>query len=216
MKLYLLGGENLFIKNAKNVNAHAFLEAGGKPRVLVFPWARASFDKSYKRREMISAYFTSLGASTVEFVDYLTEAEEIARRIDQSDLVYFTGGVASILLERLKAKGIDHLLQQYEGVVVGRSAGALALCKNCVITDRAKKEMTKMKGLGLVDLSIKVHYEPSKDRELKKLSNQGAIFAVPSGAAIVYSYNCLSFIGEAFLFRNGDKISLSEPFLLSA
>jgi len=216
MKLYLLGGENLIKKNAKNVNVHAFLDAGGAPRVLVFPWARASFDKSYKRRETVSGYFKSLGANTVEFVDYSAEDKETTRRIDQSDLIYFTGGVASILVERLKAKGIDNLLRQYEGVVVGRSAGALALCKNCIITDRANKEMTKKEGLGLVDFSIKAHYQPSKDRELKKLSNEGAIFAIPSGAAIICSSNYLSFIGEVFLFRDGEKISLCEPFFLSA
>jgi dipeptidase E len=216
MKLYLLGGENLVKKNAKKVNAQAFLDAGGAPRVLVFPWARASFDKSYKRREIVSGYFISLGANIVEFVDYSAEAEEIARRIDQSDLIYFTGGVASVLVERLKTKGVDHILRQYEGVVVGRSAGALALCKNCVITDRKKKEMTLIKGLGLVDFTVKAHHKPSKDRELRKLSNGGAIFAIPSGAAIVYSSNCLSFIGEVSLFRNGEKIVLSEPFSLPA
>jgi len=212
MKLYLLGGENLIKKDAKGVNTDAFANAGGSPNVSVFPWARASFDKAYKRRKRLSSYFLSLGANTVEFIDYSTDKAEIARKIGHSDLIYFTGGVASVLVERLRKKGVDRLLRKFEGVVVGRSAGALALCKNFIITDRNNKEMTLAKGLGFVDFSVKVHYVSFRDGKLKKLSNKCPIFAIPCGSAIVHYSDYLSFLSEVYLFRNGEKTLLTEPF----
>lgn len=212
MNQYFLGGENIVKRDAREINARAFLDAGGAPNVLVFPWARASFDKSYKRRERVFNYFRSLGANTVEFADYSAPADEIERKIESSDLVYLTGGIPSVLINRLKTKGVDRLLRQYNGVIVGRSAGALALCKKCVITDRDNDATTVIDGLGLADFGGKVHYKPFKDRELRKLSNENPIFAIPSASALIHNNNDMSFIGEVYLFQNGEKTRLTSPF----
>ncbi|HLN89765.1 MAG TPA: hypothetical protein VK253_06835, partial [Candidatus Binatia bacterium] len=69
-KYYLLGGENTHKRDAKEVNQRAFNDAGGTPRVLVFSWARASFDKTYLKSKLLFDYFRSLGASTVSVVDF--------------------------------------------------------------------------------------------------------------------------------------------------
>ena len=110
-KLYLLGGENVFKRSAREVNERAFQDAGEHPVVLVFPWARASFDQSYKKRKRLVDYFISLGASTISFIDYSDSNEMIAKKMADSNLVYLTGGLASVLVERLKNMGVDRLLQ---------------------------------------------------------------------------------------------------------
>jgi hypothetical protein len=74
-KLYFLGGENVAKRDAKEVNAQAFQDAGGAPVVLVVPWARPSFDASYKRRKRVVDYFRSLGASTVDFSEFSDSLE---------------------------------------------------------------------------------------------------------------------------------------------
>ena len=101
-KLYLLGGENVFKRSAREVNEHAFQDAGDPPKILVFSWARASFDKGYKKRKRLVDYFLSLGAGAVNFVEYSDSKAEISEKMADSNLVYLTGGVASILIERLK------------------------------------------------------------------------------------------------------------------
>jgi hypothetical protein len=88
----------------------------------------------------------------------------------------------------------------------------LALCKNFIITDRNNKEMTLAKGLGFADFSVKAHYVSFRDGELKKLSNKCPIFAIPCGSAIVHNSDYLSFLGEVYMFRNGEKTLLTEPF----
>jgi peptidase E len=206
VKLYFIGGENIAKRDAREINEVAFRDAGEAPAVVVFPWARASFDQAYKRRKRLFDYFRSLGACNVDFADYINTHEEITRKVECSDLIYLPGGLASVLVERLKNKSVDQLLRKYHGVVVGRSAGALALGKNCVVTRNRRNPTSKMiRGIGLVDFSVKAHYNHSKDDALKNLSKKEMIYAIPERSALVYDDGCLSFMGEVYLFQNGEK-----------
>ncbi len=204
-KLYLLGGEKVFKRSAREVNEAAFQDAGERPAVAVFPWARASFDRKYRRRKILTDYFISLGAGTITFIEYSDPNETIAKKMADSKLVYLTGGLASILIERLKNMGVDRLLQSYGGVIVGRSAGALALCRKCIITCRSNSKAKIISGIGLADLTLKVHYKPEKDSALERLSRHGKIYAVPEGSALVYNNGECSVIGTVYLFENGIK-----------
>ncbi len=205
-KLYFLGGENVAKKDSREINEAAFRDAGETPAVVVFPWARASFEQAYKRRKRLFDYFRSLGACNVDFVDYSDTYEEINRKVECSDLIYLPGGLASVLVERLKNKNVDTLLRGYDGVVVGRSAGALALGKKCVVTKNRRNPTSKMiRGIGLVGFSVKAHYKHSKDAALKKLSKQETIYAIPERSALLYDDGCLSFMGDVYLFQNGEK-----------
>ncbi len=204
-KLYLLGGENVFKRSAREVNERAFQDAGEPLSILVFSWARASFDNSYKKRKALADYFRNLGASAITFVDYSDSKEIIARKMDDSNLVYLTGGQTSILIERLKKMSVDTLIQDYSGIIVGRSAGALALCRKCVITCRSNSKSKIIKGLGFADLTLKVHYKPEKDQVLEHLSKKEIIYVVPMGSALVYKDGACSSIGDVYLFENGKK-----------
>jgi dipeptidase E len=204
-RLYFLGGENVRKQDSKEINEAAFLEAAESPRVVVFPWARASFDKTYKRRQRLFNYFRNIGASTVDFIDYGDTLEEINRKVEYSDLIYLTGGLTTVLIERLKNRSIGPLLRKYDKVIVGRSAGALALCKKCVISDRCTSTIKMVTGLGLVDFGVKVHYKSLKDAELKRLSKEETIYAIPERSALVYDNGCLSFMGNVYMFQNGEK-----------
>lgn len=209
-KYYLLGGENTHKRDAEEINQRAFNDAGKSPRVLVFSWARASFDRTYPKSQLLFDYFRSLGASTINTVDYSCTVEEIKEKISESDLVYLTGGVPTVLVERLKKSGIHSLLRDFEGIIVGRSAGALALCRKCVITCRRTSEIKVIDGLVLVDLTLKAHYKLGKDEKLIGLSKTEDILAVPKDSAIVYDNGKILFINNVYLFRNGIRQTVSE------
>jgi dipeptidase E len=212
-KYYLLGGENTHKRDAEEINQRAFNDAGKSPRVLVFSWARASFDRTYPKSQLMFNYFRSLGSSTVNTVDYSCTLEEIKEKISETDLIYLTGGVPTVLVERLKKSGIGSLLRDFEGIIVGRSAGAMALCRKCIITCRRTSEIKVIEGLGLVDLTLKAHYKSCKDEKLIVLSKTDNFFAVPKDSAIVYDNGKLSFINSVYLFRNGERQTVSEKTL---
>ena len=212
-KYYLLGGENTHKRDAEKINQRAFNDAGKSPRVLVFSWARASFDRAYPKSQLLFDYFRSLGACSVNTVNYSCTFEEIKEKISETDLIYLTGGVPTVLVERLKKSGIRSLLGNFEGIIVGRSAGALALCRKCIITCRRTSEIKVIEGLGLVDLTLKAHYKLCKDEKLIVLSKTENFFALPKNSAIVYDNGKLSFINNVYLFRNGERQTVSEKTL---
>lgn len=209
-KYYLLGGENTQKRDAEQVNQKAFNDAGEAPNILVFPWARASFDNAYLKRKLIFDYFRSLGAGTVNFVSYSSSPEELQEKICEANLVYLTGGVPSILIERLKKLKVDTLLKNYAGIIVGRSAGALSLCRKCVITYKSTSEVKVVDGLGLLDLTLKVHYKAGIDEKLKELSKTREVFAIPKDSAIVYDNGCLFYMNAVYSFRNGEQYVLNK------
>jgi dipeptidase E len=204
-KYYLLGGENTLRRDAEEVNQKAFHDAGQAPKILVFSWARASFDNTFAKTKIVFDYFRSLGASTVNNINYSSTSNEIKEKMTKSDLVYLTGGVPSVLVERLKKSNMSSLLENFEGVIVGRSAGALALCSKCVITYRSNCAVKIIDGLGLVDITLKAHYKLGDDDKLKELSRDQDIFAAPQGSALVYDEDKLSAINNVYLFHNGER-----------
>ncbi len=203
-KLYLLGGENVSKRSAKHINEQAFEDAGAKPNVLVFPWARASFDKIYGRRKLVTDYFRSLGASTVEYIEY-SEASGLAEKIAASDLIYLTGGQASILIERTLKMQLDQQLRTYKGIIVGRSAGALALCNRCITTCRSNGKVRIVNGLSLADITLKAHYIAENDETLKRFSLKEKIYAVPKDSALIYNEGKLSAMGTVYFFNGGQR-----------
>ena len=203
--LYLLGGENVLNRSAKEVNQHAFEVAGRSPEVLVFTWARASFDKIYRKRKLLSDYLLSLGAGTVSFVEYGESRETISRMVAKSALIYLSGGQPSILIERLKVSGVDYLLKDYRGVIVGRSAGALALCDRCVATCRSNGRVRIVQGIGLAGITLKAHYISEDDLTLQQLSVDEVIYAVPQSAALICQDNTISAMGKVYFFSEGKR-----------
>ncbi|MCL2358431.1 MAG: Type 1 glutamine amidotransferase-like domain-containing protein [Nitrososphaerota archaeon] len=211
-KIYLLGGENVYSRNAKQINMDAFEGATQPLNVLVLPWARASFDNQYQKRQILIDYFRSLGASTVNFAEY-GRLETTAEQMAEAGLVYLTGGQPSILIDRLRTIGLDQLLGNYGGVIVGRSAGALALCKRCLTTCRSNSKTRIITGLDIVNITLKAHYTPQKDATLMGFSLNETIFAVPEGSALVYEDGKLYAMGNVYLFSKGTRQPFTETCL---
>lgn len=211
-KVYLLGGENVSKRSAKEVNKRAFEDAEGKPNVLVFPWARAYFDRKYQKRKLLVDYFRSLGAESVDFVEY-DHLEHIKEKVAAADLVYLTGGQTSVLIERIKTMKLDLQLRNFRGVIVGRSAGALALCKRALTTCRSNSKIRIVEGVGLVDITMKAHYRSVKDELLVPLSFEESFYAVPSRSALVYENSQLRAIGIVYFFVKGKRQIFNESSL---
>ena len=207
-KLYLLGGENVYKRSAKAVNEKAFQDSGIRPNILVFPWARASFDKRYRKRKILSDYFLNLGAGNVEFIEY--GQSDVAQKMANAGIVYLTGGQPSILIERIKNVGLDQLLKSYSNIIVGRSAGALALCKRCITTCRSNGRVRVVEGLGLVNITLKTHYTQDKDEVLKQFSMNEKIYALPKDSALVFDKGKLAAIRKVYVFNHGQRQIFSE------
>lgn len=210
VKLYFLGGENTVRRDAKEINASAFQEAGGTPRVLILSWARPSFDSSYTRRRRLENYFRCLGASEISWANISDDFSELEKIASGFDIIYLTGGQVSVLLNRLRVTGADELLHIFKGVIIGRSAGALVLGRKCFVMNKYNRRQKIVNGLGMVNFSVKVHYRYFQDEFLKKASKKGKIYAIPQQCALISDGESLTAIGEIQLFENGEKIRFEK------
>jgi len=206
LKLYLLGGEDIKTKGSMDVNSQAFKDAGGAPLVLVFPWTSREKVREDAYRRLMVDYFKELGAKGVRFVEPSLPYPDMVKLVEQSDLIYLPGGDPKVLIERMRNTGAAHLLANYDKVIVGNSAGAVALCSEYVLLSEDSSTFTISTGLGLVDLGVAVHYDPYMDAQLESLSTSRNIFAVPEGGAVVVSCCSISLIGPVAVFQEGKKV----------
>lgn len=213
VKIYFLGGEDVNKRSCIEINRSAFEEAGNCPKALVFLWTTDNERKIRKYSHILSKYFSDLGAKSIAFARTSESIDEISRKIKSSDLIYIPGGLPKIFLKHAAQKGLSYLLSDYEGIIVGNSAGAVVLCKECIITTRNRDNPHTeiVSGLGLVHFSVEVHYGPSKDNVLKEFSRGREIYAIPEDCGIKYdsSASKFTFFGEIYLFKDGKKRKIS-------
>jgi len=127
--------------------------------------------------------------------------------IESSQIIYLPDGDEKLLIASMRDTGSLHLLRLHDNVVIGNSAGALALCSEYVMSAKTGIDgLAVERGLGLSEFMISTHYEPLQDPQLELLSKDRSIFAIPGGAAI-RSDNCsLCLLGNVELFVDGKKL----------
>jgi dipeptidase E len=206
LRLYLLGGEDLGAQASKDIDRIAFRDAGGDPLVLVFPWTSKAKGRQDVPRRLMVDYFKGLGASGVRFVEQTLPYTEMVKLVEESDLIYLPGGDPKLLIELMRSTGAAHLLRTYDKVIIGNSAGAVALAQEYVLlAEEGYSTFVVSSGLGLLDFSVAVHYESSMDAQLEGLSLSRVIVAIPEGSALFFTDCSISLLGEVVIFREGRK-----------
>jgi len=206
LRIYLLGGEEISIRDSKEIDSQAFADAGGSPQVVVFPWTSRERTREDVHRRVLVDYFKDLGARGVRFIETSLPYPDMVKLVEQSDLIYLPGGDPKVLVERMLSTGASHLLTCYDKVIMGNSAGALALCSEYVTSSEESDAFTTSSGLGLVDIGLAVHYESYMDSQLEGLLTSCSVFAIPEGGAVVISCCSISLVGHVAVFQGGRKV----------
>lgn len=213
--IYMIGGGHIRNLLTEPINKKAFGEAGGKPRILVFPWTTEDASKAKEKMGKMKAYFEEAGAKSVVFAN---EADEnIEKIMKKTDIIYLPGGNPSILIDRIITKGLRDALKDYDRIIMGNSAGALAICEKYAIIKGQddEKESKLVKGLGLTEITVSVHYKSAIDKyygkeaekELSELSTKTGktIYAIPEESAILIHGSEIEFLGKIAVFENGES-----------
>jgi peptidase E len=218
MKLYFHGGEDVKKRDSKEINEKAFANAGKSPTVLIFPWTADVEIIEY--RTVMYDYFKELGGGEIEFAELPDSFQKLKEKIESSDIVYLPGGNVKILVSRIKERKINRLLQRYNKVMIGNSAGSLAMCKRYAVVkgQEGEPKTTTKEGVGKVDFEVTVHYKSaipelsgrSPDSELITLSRKLNIlvYAIPERCALVYDNKEIKPIGDIYVFDKGKKTKL--------
>ncbi|WP_175454123.1 Type 1 glutamine amidotransferase-like domain-containing protein [Psychrobacillus sp. OK028] len=186
MELCFIGGGHFLKGELDEVFEELSKRIKPNANIVVVPFATdiSKYDSWMSSLEQGFANISNVGLTLLH--EDLSKREMISR-IDDSDALYLIGGRTEKLLEIIEKKELAMSIKSYPGLLIGYSAGALAFCKGCILTkDEDYPESLVIKGLGLVDFSVEVHYNEASDDDLMSLSNERTIYALPDGSSIFY------------------------------
>ena len=154
-QILVLEVENIKQRTLFNFHKELFSKIEN-PTVLVLLWTTNSEEKKKKYRKAIESYFKDLGAREVLFLE--ENDPNLEKKFEKANIIYLPGGDTSILLEKLNNNlKVIEKLKEFRGILIGNSAGAIALAKEGYGHKNGK--LVKYKGLGIVNIKIIVHFE---------------------------------------------------------
>lgn len=118
-----------------------------------------------------------IAPENISFINYFTDTKESARRkVEEADVVYFTGGLPDRMMDRIREFELEDALLSHTGVVMGYSAGAVIQLKEYhLYPDGDYSDYGYYEGLGYLDgFYVEVHYEykPEQDESIRRVTRE--------------------------------------------
>ena len=134
-------------------------------------------------------------------VDDRMTKEESQRAVKDGDVIWISGGDTPTQFKYLKEYGLDKILKNHNGVIIGMSAGAINMAKIAICTTTCDHHQQEIyKALGLVDISVEPHFDYTYvTDELLELSNDYCIYGLCDDAAIICKDGNAEFLGDIFI-----------------
>lgn len=154
--------------------------------------------------------FSKYGISKnqIHWVDYFNDSkEEMENKIMNSSLIFLPGGAPDLMMKRIKEKRLKPLLKNYQGIVLGYSAGAMVQLKEYHITpDQDYSTFGYYSGLNqLSGFDIEVHFAKSRIQmesiERVREQRQIPVYGIYDNGGIVIEGNHLEFFGQVDRFE---------------
>ena len=147
-----------------------------------------------------------LGFSDYQIIDDRCTPEDAKVFASSASCIFLTGGDTLGQSLFLSDYHMDKILCNFDGVIIGLSAGAINMGKTALCSKDKKNEKTLIyDGLGLVDITAEPHFDPQNgellENELFPLSDMLQIYAVCDGGGIRTGLDTVRYFGEVYLIR---------------
>lgn len=173
-------------------------------------WQYAYSKNSGKYYDSVVLPFLSYGIAeeNIKWINYFKDTKENAKeKVKKSDIIFFTGGLPDKMMYRLKELGLINDIENFTGVIIGSSAGAMIQIAEYHITpDKDYDEFSYNIGLNLIkDFDIEVHYEETeiqKNYINKVLSEKkDRVYAIKNTGGIIVDNNQIILLGDIEMFN---------------
>lgn len=140
---------------------------------------------------------------------------DIKETLLQSDVIFLAGGKTDIQMAYFESLNLKEILQSYQGVLIGMSAGAMN-CADVVFTPAEERSEIgrnmKWNGLGLTPFVLEPHFvlnvEDTLDLELRKellrLSNKTDFIALCDDSYLLIDDCVTTLFGESYYIHKGE------------
>ncbi len=184
-----------------------------------YEWKR-KFGKGRRHYEELVRPFRSYGIPdrNISWVNYYDDDESSSRRkIENADVLFFTGGYPHWMMQRLYDLGIQDDIRDFNGVVMGTSAGACIQLDEFHLPAEDEEPFQYQEGLGLLSgFDIDVHFEEDLihiEALIRSLEDMGKpIIAYPNQGGVVIEGDHFELLGGAFVVDTNDLNDLYKTY----
>lgn len=171
------------------------------------------YEKTEKYFNIFLDMFEQIGIHFEEacVVDGRMNVAEAEKAIMEADVIWLSGGNTPIQFEHMKKYGIIQPLREFDGVMIGMSAGSINMAETSICTvscGHYKQEVYS--GLGCVNITVEPHFiRDNVSDELIDLSKKYMIYGLCDESLIVCEGNLVDFYGEIYRLYDGQIERLS-------
>ena len=138
-------------------------------------------------------------------IDGRMNIDEAKKAISEADVVWLSGGNTPVQFEHLKKYGLVQALIEFNGVMIGMSAGSINMAKTSICTLSCGHYNQEIyDGLACVDVSVEPHFVRNEvSNEVLELSKKHIIYGLCDDSFIICSGKAIEFYGEIYKLNNG-------------
>lgn len=177
-----------------------------------FAFVASEFVKIHEKTDKYFRFFLNMfEESDIHFVEaYVIDgrmsAAEAQKKVAEADVIWLSGGDTPTQFRYFQEYGLDTVIKQHNGVIIGMSAGSINMAKTSICTlscGHFKQEIYD--GLACVDISVEPHFIRDKvSNELVDLSKEYTIYGLCDDSFIVSSGTAVELYGEIYKLSHGN------------
>ena len=173
-------------------------------------WQSAYSKDNGKYYKSIVLPFCSYGITeeNIKWINYFKDTKEnVKDKVRNSDIIFFTGGLPNKMMCRLNEFDLINEIENFTGVIIGSSAGAMIQIAEYHITpDEEYYTFSYNRGLNLIkNFDIEVHYKETEIQKnyINKVLNEktDTVYAIKDTGGIIVDNNEITLLGDTYIFN---------------
>lgn len=177
-------------------------------------WHMAYSKDSGGYYQSIITPFLSYGITeeNITWLNYYKDTKEnVKEKVKNSDIIFFTGGLPDKMICRLKEFDLINEIENFTGVIIGSSAGAMIQIAEYHITPDSDYNMFSYNmGLNMIkNFDIEVHYEETEiqNKYIRKVLNEKTekVYAIKDTGGIIVNNNTITILGDVHMVSKNAK-----------
>jgi len=191
---------------AKSLQEHII----DKSSLLLIASCPHSYEKTDAYKDGGIMWFRNIGIEfeNVDVLDGRKTKTECLGLVSDASVIFLMGGTTFLQFEFLQKNDLIPALKQFDGVIMGLSAGSINMAVNSFYS--ADKDCSRThiyKGIGLSDVSIEPHFmienKDLLDNDILPFSEIIDIYAMCDDSAILVRNDNRQFFGNIYLASKG-------------
>ncbi|MBO5931149.1 MAG: Type 1 glutamine amidotransferase-like domain-containing protein [Clostridia bacterium] len=175
-----------------------------------FAFVASEFESSYEKTDRYCSCFLKMFEKAgicfndTYVIDGRMSGADAQKVVKMADVVWLSGGDSPKQFAYLKKYGLDQIIKEHTGIIMGMSAGAINLAKTSICTiSSGHKVQAVYDGLGCVDISVEPHFNEKNDcQEILELSKKHKAYGLCDESMIIYNRGSIEYYGIIFEIHN--------------